>query len=59
MVSIDENKNTSVLNNIESYLGTPSAQKILQILVCWETIPVKEIITKTIQGPRLQYGSGR
>ena len=47
MITTDDNEEISVLSEIESYLGTPRAQKILQILVCWETMPVKEIITKS------------
>jgi predicted transcriptional regulator len=35
------------LDNLNQFMGTPSAQKIFQLLVCWETLPINEIITKT------------
>jgi DNA-binding MarR family transcriptional regulator len=31
-------------DHLENYLGTPSAQRILRILACWEKLPVKDII---------------
>lgn len=31
----------------DSILGTPSAQKILRLLYCWEQLPVKELMNKT------------
>jgi len=35
------------LDEVDSFLGTPSAQKILRILVCWEILPIKEIKKKS------------
>lgn len=35
------------LEDLESSLGTPSAQKILSFLVCWDDLPVKEIVKKS------------
>lgn len=32
------------LRDYESKLGTPSSQKILNILICWKILPIKEII---------------
>ena len=33
-----------ILDQMDRILGTPSAQKIFRIMVCWEILPVKEII---------------
>jgi transcriptional antiterminator len=33
----------SELKNVERSFGTPSAQKIIQILTCWETVTVKQL----------------
>lgn len=35
------------LQQYEAVLGTPSAQKILNIFVCWKGLPIKDIIEKT------------
>ena len=35
------------LDEVDSFLGTPSAQKILRILVCWDILPIKEIKKKS------------
>ena len=33
----------SELKNVERSFGTPSAQKTIQILACWETVTVKQL----------------
>lgn len=35
------------LEDLESSLGTPSAQKILSLLVCWDDLTVREIVKKS------------
>ena len=32
---------------LDRYLGSPSAQKLLQILACWDSLSVKEMAQKT------------
>ncbi|HMF31670.1 MAG TPA: hypothetical protein VKK79_09660 [Candidatus Lokiarchaeia archaeon] len=36
----------SDIHNLDRYLGSPSSQKVLQLLTCWETLSVKEIALK-------------
>ena len=32
---------------VDSILGTPSSQRLLRLLFCWEQLPIKEIINKS------------
>lgn len=36
----------SQMEQLDKILGTPSAQRILRILVCWKSLPFKEVIPR-------------
>lgn len=46
-MTIHHPQNTRSIEYLEKTLGTPSAQKILRFLVCWERLPYRDLIVKS------------
>lgn len=46
-MTIHHPQNTRSIEYLEKTLGTPSAQKILRFLVCWEKLPYRDLIVKS------------
>ena len=46
-MTIHQPQNTSNEDYLDKTLGTPSAQKILRFLVCWEKLPYRDLIVKS------------
>ena len=40
-------KKEFIIENIDSILGTPSAQRILRLLFCWGQLPASQLIKKS------------
>jgi DNA-binding transcriptional ArsR family regulator len=47
VMTIHHPQNTRSIEYLEKTLGTPSAQKILRFLVCWERLPYRDLIVKS------------
>lgn len=46
-MTIHPHRSTNYVEHLDKTLGTPSAQKVLRFLVCWEKLPYRELIAKT------------
>ena len=46
LIDLKKIENTE-LDSLSRFLGTPSAQRIFQLLICWDSLSIKEIIQKT------------
>ncbi len=42
-----KNFNSHTIEDFDKSLGTPSGQAVFRILVCWESLPIREIILKS------------
>lgn len=46
-MTIHHPQNNLSIDYLDKTLGTPSAQKILRFLVCWEKLPYRDLIIKS------------
>ena len=46
-MTIHHPQNNRSIDYLDKTLGTPSAQKILRFLVCWEKLPYRDLIIKS------------